>query len=200
MGVSIRAVNDADLEAVYDICLRTGNAGNDASSLYRDPTLLGSIYVGPYVMLPEGRGFVATDDRGVGGYVLGTLDTRSFEEACEARWWPALRARHADPGPSPSTPDDQLRVLLHRPATAPDEIVEGHRAHLHIDLDPRLQGIGVGRRLIDRLLAWMVEEGATGVHLGVDRNNERAVGFYRHLGFVTVLDVGDALYLGRALP
>ena len=67
-------------------------------------------------------------------------------------------------------------------------------------MDPRLQGIGVGRRLIDRLLAWMVEEGATGVHLGVDRNNKRAVGFYRHLGFVTVLDVGDALYLGRALP
>ena len=91
MGVSIRAVNDADLEAVYDICLRTGNAGNDASSLYRDPTLLGSIYVGPYVMLPEGRGFVAPDDPGGGGYVLGTHDTRTLEEACEAPRGPARR-------------------------------------------------------------------------------------------------------------
>lgn len=200
MIVSIRAVDNTDLDVLYDVCLRTGDAGQDASGRYRDPTLLGSIYVGPYVALPEGIGFVAVDGQGVGGYVLGTLDTRSFEASCEARWWPALRARHADPGPSPSTPDDELRALLHRPAIAPDDVVAEYPAHLHIDLDPRLQGIGVGRRLIERMLDWMGEGGATGVHLGVNPSNERAIGFYERLEFVRLADVDGARYMGRRLP
>jgi ribosomal protein S18 acetylase RimI-like enzyme len=199
MMVSIREATSADLDVLYDVCLRTGRAGQDASGLYRDASLLGSIYVGPYVALPEGIGFVPVDERGVGGYVLGTLDTRSFEAACEERWWSTLRARHADPGASPSTPDDELRALLHRPATAPDEVVARHRAHLHIDVHPRLQGVGVGGRLMERMLAWLAEGGAAGVHLGVDVANERAIGFYRHLGFVPLIDVGDVRYMGRRL-
>jgi GNAT superfamily N-acetyltransferase len=199
MSVLIRDVTSADLVVLYDVCLRTGRAGQDATGLYHDTTLLGSIYVGPYVVLPEGLGFVPVDDRGVGGYVVGTLDTRSFETSCEASWWPPLRRRHADPGPSPSTADDELRALLHRPATAPAEVVAGHPAHLHIDLHPRLQGIGVGRRLIERMLTRMAEGGVAGVHLGVDQANERAVGFYRRLGFITLVDVGDVYYLGIGL-
>ena len=197
MGAAIREATTADLDVLYDICLRTGAAGQDATALHDDPTLLGSIYVGPYVALPEGIGFVAVDDRGIGGYVLGTLDTRTFEAACEANWWPALRARHADPGPSPATPDDELRAQLHRPAIAPDEVVEHHRAHVHIDLYTRLQGVGVGRRLMERMLRSMAEGGATGVHLGVARANDRAIGFYLRLGFVPLVDVGDALFMGR---
>ena len=33
---------------------------------------------------------------GACGYILGTGDTRAFEARCEAKWWPALRARYAD--------------------------------------------------------------------------------------------------------
>jgi GNAT superfamily N-acetyltransferase len=199
VDLSIREATSTDLDVLYDVCLRTGHAGEDATDLYRDHTLLGSIYVGPYVVLPAGIGFVPVDARGVGGYVLGTLDTRTFEAACEARWWPELRVRHADPGPSPSTPDDELRALVHRPAAAPDEAVAHHPAHLHIDLYPRLQGCGVGRQLMERMLTWMVDGGAAGVHLGVDRANERAIGFYRRLGFIPLVDIGDVSYLGRRL-
>ena len=199
MEVSIRAATSADLDVLYDICLRTGDAGHDASGRYRDATLLGSIYVGPYVVLADGFGFVAVDDHGVCGYVLGTLDTRMFEAACEERWWPALRARQADPGPSPSTPDDELRAFLHRPATAPDDVVADYPAHLHIDLYPRIQGIGVGRRLIERMLDRLADGGATGVHLGVGLSNVRAIGFYERLGFVPLIDVGDARFLGRVV-
>jgi ribosomal protein S18 acetylase RimI-like enzyme len=187
---AIRPVTAGDLDSLYEIGLRTGNAGRDASGLYSNPRLLGEIYVGPYVMMPEGFGFVALDDDGPAGYVLAAVDTRRFEAECEARWWPALRARYPDPGLNPATPDEELIALIHRPEVASDEVVAGFPAHLHIDLLPRLQGRGAGRIMMDRILAALASRGAAGVHLGADAGNQRAIGFYHHLGF-SILEEDD---------
>lgn len=199
MGARIREAAPGDRGACYDICLRTGDAGGDASSLYTDATLLGEVYAGPYLALAEGLGYVAEDDAGIAGYVLGTADTRAFEAACEASWWPQLRARHPDPGPHPGTPDDRVRGLVHRPPIADEDVVRACPAHLHIDLLPRLQGTGTGRSLMERMLARLRAEGAPGVHLGVARTNEHAIGFYRHLGFGPLAEDEHSLTLGRSL-
>ncbi|MEX0427083.1 GNAT family N-acetyltransferase [Nocardioides sp. DS6] len=202
MTVTIRSATAADLGACDEICLRTGWSGEDATAYYTDPALLGQVYARPYLLLPEGIGFVAEDAAGVAGYVLGTPDTRRFEEACERHWWPALRARHRDPGTSSPvglSPDDRLHALIHRPVPAPEEVIADFPAHLHIDLLPRLQGSGTGRVLIERFLGRLEAAGVPGVHLGVGRANERAVGFYRHLGFTTLLERPDALVLGHRL-
>jgi ribosomal protein S18 acetylase RimI-like enzyme len=37
------------------------------------------------------------------------------------------------------------------------------------------------------------------VHLGVDARNERAIGFYRHVGLHTLRETDDALVMGMAL-
>ena len=182
----IRAVTPDDLDSLYEIGLRTGDAGGDASALYENPRLLGEIYVGPYVMMPEGIGFVALDGDGPAGYVLAAADTRRFEAECEARWWPAFRARYPDPGLNPTTPDEELIALIHRPEVARDDVVARFPAHLHIDLLPRLQGRGAGRIMMDRILTALASRGATGVHLGADAGNRRAIGFYHHLGFSTL--------------
>ncbi|SFC48061.1 Acetyltransferase (GNAT) family protein [Nocardioides terrae] len=197
--VHLREAGPGDRDACYDICLRTGDSGGDASGLYADPTLVGSVYAGPYLTVGPGLGYVAVDGGGVAGYVLGTADTRAFEAACESDWWPALRARQPDPGPHPLTPDDRMRRLVHRPPTVPDAVVRAHPAHLHIDLLPHLQGTGTGRALMERILARFAAEGASGVHLGVARANERAVGFYRHLGFTVLTEDDDGLVLGQRL-
>ncbi|MDH2415675.1 GNAT family N-acetyltransferase [Nocardioides sp. CER19] len=195
----MREAGPEDRADCYDICLRTGDSGADATPLYTDPVLLGAVYAGPYLALPEGLGYVAVDEQGVAGYVLGAADTRAFEAACEAGWWPALRATHPDPGAHVRSPDDRLRRLIHDPPLAPDRVVSAYPAHLHIDLLPRAQGGGVGRLLMDRILARFAVEGARGVHLGVARANERAIGFYRHLGFETLVEDAGSLLLGRAL-
>jgi len=199
VAASIREATLGDRDACYDICLRTGDSGADASGLYEDPALIGEVYAGPYLAVAGGLGYVAEDDAGVAGYVLGTSDTRPFEAACERTWWPALRARHGDPGPAPRTPDERMRWLIHYPSTAADDVVARYPAHLHIDLLPRLQGTGAGRALMDRVLARFGAEGAAGVHLGVGRSNERAVGFYRHLGFAPLAEDTHSLILGRGL-
>lgn len=181
--VVIRAWRPSDLEALYDICLATGDAGADAAHLYRDPKLIGHVYAGAYAALSPETGFVVEDDVGVGGYIVGPADTRAFEACAEAQWWPALRARYADPPGAPASLDERMRHLIHHPARMPRRIVEAYPAHLHVNLLPRLQGQGIGRRLIAHWLETVRGMGARGAHLAVGARNARAVEFYRTMGF-----------------
>ena len=79
-----------DLPGTYRVCTLTGDVGQDASSKYRDPDLLGHIYVGPYLAWGRGTQLVVVDEQGVAGYVLSADDTTAFEAWAEATWWPPL--------------------------------------------------------------------------------------------------------------
>jgi ribosomal protein S18 acetylase RimI-like enzyme len=185
--VHIRLYRPGDLDALYRICLETGDGGADATALHRCPELLGHAFAAPYAILEPSLAFVAEDDAGVAGYVLGALDTRSFEDRLESDWWPALRARYPDPPMyGPWTPDQRVAHHIHHPDRAPKELTESYPSHLHVDLLPRLRGGGIGGRLIQTLLAALRAQGSRGVHLHVRLRNERAIGFYRHLGFVEI--------------
>jgi ribosomal protein S18 acetylase RimI-like enzyme len=183
-GAHVRAFRDEDLPRLYEICLRTAAAGEDATDLVTDPRLFGEVYAAPYAALEPEHAFVLDDGDGQAvGYVLGALDTRDFEARCEASWWPALRARH----PRAAAGDDMdglLVGLIHGPHLAEEEVLREHPSHLHIDLLPEMQGGGWGRRLMARLHDSLTADGSTGVHLGVSTRNHRAIGFYHHLGYV----------------
>src|SRR3546814_4018351 len=92
---------------------------------------------------------------------------------------------------------------LHHPLRMPDIVLRDYPSHLHINLLPRLQGRGVGRRLIERWLRLAAAAGSIGVHLGVNAANQRASGFYRALGFAgisaTVPAAPHAVWLARPL-
>ncbi|MGH7022489.1 MAG: GNAT family N-acetyltransferase [Caulobacteraceae bacterium] len=129
---------------------------------------------------------MAEDKAGVGGYILGALDTSGFEVLLEKAWWPRLRRRFADPTGKPRaawTPDDVRAWQIHHPAPTPAHVARPYPSHLHIDLLPRLQGRGVGRRMMDRWLAHMRGLGSPGAHLGVGPANARALRFYRAYGW-----------------
>jgi GNAT superfamily N-acetyltransferase len=211
----IRAYRPEDERALYDICLRTGADGEDTTDRFTDPRLLGEVYVGPYLALERDLAFVVADDENaggpaggpagglvgglVGGYVLGARDTATFEERCEASWWPPLRERYplADwPGDGP---DAAMVRLLHRPPSADPDVLARYPSHLHIDLLPSCQGGGWGRRLLETLFAALADAGSPGVHLGVSRTNQRAVGFYRRMGFTELSGDGGGLTMGRPL-
>ena len=74
----------------------------------------------------------------------------------------------------------------HRPPVPDPALLARYPAHLHIDLLAVAQGQGHGRALMARLLTALADAGATGVHLGVAAANQRAIGFYRRLGFIEV--------------
>ena len=195
----IREVVPGDLDALYEVCLRTGDGGEDATLIYRNPRLLGEVYVGPYVVLSEAIGFCAVDNDRPAGYVLAAPHTRRFEAQCEAEWWPPLRARYPDPGPDPPTPDEQMIAEIYRPPLAHDDWLAGFPAHLHLDLLPQIQGRGVGRTMMERMLATLAGLGAPGVHLRADARNHRAIGFYHHLGFSTLETDAALVIMGLRL-
>jgi ribosomal protein S18 acetylase RimI-like enzyme len=180
----VRPYRPDDLDALYRVCLETGDAGRDATALHRDPTLLGHVYAAPYGLFEPELAFVLEDDDGVGGYVLGALDTTAFDARLDAEWWPALRSRYPPPpADARDTPDGRLIRMIHRPHRRDPDVLASHPSHLHIDLVARCQRRGDGARLMTTLLDALRAAGSPGVHLGVSTRNERAVGFYRHLGF-----------------
>ena len=199
----IRPYRPADLDALYQICLRTGRNGDDATALYRDPWLIGHVHAAPYGIFQPSLAFVAEDDEGVGGYVLGALDTESFEERLEREWWPRLRGRYPEPPADVPeeewTADQRKAYRIHHDFRSPAEVTARYPSHLHIDMVPRLQGGGNGRRLMNTLTAALREQGSPGVHLGVYAVNTRAVGFYRHVGFTELSSGNGAITFGMDL-
>ena len=184
--VEIRAFRSADLDDLYRICLATAAGGEDGFTLYRDPRLVGHVYAAPYAVLSPRSVFVIEDAEGVGGYIVGTPDTRDFETVLEAEWWPSLRRLYRDPFDEPRSDwsrDQLMSYKIHHPSRTASEIVEPYPSHLHINLLPRLRGRGVGRRLMARWLGTVGDMGSRGAHLAVSADNRPAIGFYRACGF-----------------
>lgn len=187
-----------DMAGAYRTCLLAGDAGDDASGLYRDPDLLGHIYVGPYLAHGGGTQLLPVDESGSAGYLLSTDDTARFEDWAERAWWPPLRARYALR--DDDTPDAELIRHIHAPPRTPPGLARDYPAHLHIDLQERARGAGLGRLLIERLISELASRGVPAVHLGVDAGNTNAIGFYKHLGFHEVDPRPDELIMGMRIP
>lgn len=186
----IRPFREGDLDACYAISLATGHAGGDASHLYRDPKMMGHIYIAPYAVLEPGLTFVVEDRDGVAGFVAGAVDTAAWEERLERDWWPSLRRRYADPAdilPNEQTADQRRASMIHHPAATPAEIVARYPAHLHLNLLPRLQRRGVGSLLLGTWLAAARARRARSFHVGVNRMNTGAMRFWTKQGFAPLL-------------
>jgi GNAT superfamily N-acetyltransferase len=195
--IDIRRATLQDLPGTYRVCLRTGDAGGDATAQYHNPDLLGHVYVGPYVVGEPAHALVATDDDGVAGYCLAARDTPAFAAWAEAAWWPSLRDQF--PRRDDRTPDAAIIALIHDPPVAAPAIVVAYPAHLHIDLLERLRGTGTGRRLVERQLQLLADGGAVGCHLDVAAANTNAIAFYGHLGWEVLERGADAWAMGISL-
>lgn len=197
----IRPYEPRDLDAMYDICLRTGDSGEDATHLYTDPKILGHVYAAPYVMLEPELAFVLEDDTGVCGYVIGAFDTAAFTVRYENAWLPQIRQDYQEPQGDPARfmPEERLIHSLFHPERHLPPFVNEYPSHLHIDLLSRAQGHGQGRRLMETLLSTLREKGSPGVHLGMGIRNERAYGFYKVLGFKELSRNEHAILFGMKL-
>jgi GNAT superfamily N-acetyltransferase len=195
----IRPFEPADLEACYAISLATGFEGGDASHLYRDPKLMGHLYVAPYALLEPALALVVEHDGGVSGFAVGAADTVPWEERLERDWWPSLRERYADPAGVPAearTPDQRRAFMIHHPSKTPSAVTGRYPAHLHMNLLPRMQRRGIGSKLLGM---WLEKVGAHAVHVGVNRANGGGVQFWAARGFEELPVPGRTLWMGRAL-
>ncbi|MEU9730391.1 GNAT family N-acetyltransferase [Streptomyces sp. NPDC048002] len=197
---AVRPYRPDDLPAVEDICVRTAHNGGDSRPHYADPAVFPAAFATPYVELEPELAFVLDDGEGRAvGYIVGTADTPRFAAAFRERWLPTVADRHPAPKGPPTTPDETIADLLHRPERMIVPEVADHPAHLHIDLLPRWQGQGHGRTLMRTFRRALHEAGVPAVHLVMATANTRARAFYDRVGFVEIKvpDPGDATFLGR---
>lgn len=191
----IRSYRPADLDALYDICVRTAEAGGDGRGRYSSDRLVGDIYAAPYVTLEPELAHVVDDGTGNPvGYILGTADTERFVRRYRAEWLPATAGRYAD------DPRDQgMLELHHHPERMLVPELAAYPAHLHIDLLPAAQGRGLGRGLMTAFLRGLRAAGVARVHLGMVPTNTGARAFYDRLGFTEILvpEHENVTYLGR---
>jgi ribosomal protein S18 acetylase RimI-like enzyme len=202
----IRPARPGDQEGAYYVCLKTGDHGNDGEPFYReDPDALGRIFVGPYLLFEPALSLILEDAEGICGYALGAFDSRSFFARFETEWRPALCARFPEPQGNPDqwTRAQQVHYCYHHPDYYCPEPYAIYPSHLHIDLLPRAQGHGYGRRMLEQVMAKLRERGSPGAHLGVSLLNQRAFGFYERLGFQQLIRTGSGsdtvIYLGKSL-
>ncbi len=197
---TVRPYRPADRVAVFDICVRTAEAGGDARGLYKNEDVLPHNFAAPYLELDPELAFVLDDGEGDAvGYVLGTADTARFVARFREHWLPQVGHLHPPPAGEPADGDELMALLLHTPERMILPELAGHPAHLHIDLLPEYQGRGYGRQLLETFLAALHRAGAEHVHLGMVSANTGARAFYDRLGFqvLPVPDPGPLTYLGR---
>jgi len=202
----IRPARHGDESGAYHVCLKTGHHGQDGEPMYgADPDALGRIFVGPYLAFEPELSLVLEDIEGICGYALGALDSHAFYARYEAEWRPRLCAHFPEPEGDQVlwTPVQRLYRSYHRPDYFCPEPYDVYPSHLHIDLLPRAQGQGYGRRMLEQVMDTLRWRGSPGAHLGVSALNPRAREFYARLGFRELIRVGsgedEVVYMGIKL-
>jgi len=201
-GSIVRRAVLSDLPYLYEICLKTGDDGKDASALFSDQYLLGHYYIAPYLAYQAGICFAAEYEYRPRGYIAAVPDTASFARWMEEQWLPPLRKQYPNPfPPARSEKEKSIVDFLHKKHFPTDFDAESrladYPAHLHIDLLPCLQGKGLGRVLMDNLFNELAQRGVPGLHLGVGASNRGAIAFYKKMGFSVLQEHDWGLTMGK---
>jgi len=198
MSLIIRPYKNSDLPRLYEICLKTGDSGKDATELFKDPMLLGHFYSAPYAVIHPELTFILADDDIPIGYILGTNDSESFRQRTEKDWFPPLRIKYPLPDESDNTTDARIIRLIHKGYIPRPELIS-FPAHLHIDILPEGQGKGLGKKLVETFCSRLIEMKTPALHLEVGKRNTDAIKFYEKIGFQLIKDYEWSIAYGILL-
>jgi len=122
------------------------------------------------------------------GYVLCAPDEKKFRQTMFDEYLPKIRKISF-----------LAYALLKREFSAIDKLYEKYPAHLHIDILPDYQRMGLGGKLIDALIEKLKEEKIIGVKLFCSANNKKGLSFYRKYGFTELGKQGGSVIFGYEL-
>ena len=170
--MKIRAYEPRDKEALRNICSKT--APSFDTDKKRDA--LFAAYLDYYIDSEGEYCFVAVNEADIPiGYVISAPDYDRYNARFFSKELPySGKLFRSDP-----------RIWLSLKATAifVRKLKKRYPAHLHIDILPEGQRMGIGTALVDRLREKLRSEGIPGVFLICGAKNEKGVNFYRKYGF-----------------
>ncbi len=185
--IQYRRYQKSDQNDVFTICHKTGYMGEDCSGIFDDVTLFGYMFCYYYIRFEPENCFVAVDsskDRVV-AYIIGTPDAQGYQASFSKKVIPRIILR-------------MIFVTLWRYNKAFKQVLswnsrhetkenslpnEKFKAHLHINVLPGYQRLGIGKKLISLFENRLKEKGISGVYLETSNYNSKALPFYEKNGF-----------------
>lgn len=94
------------------------------------------------------------DEHGICGYVLAALDTPSFYQRVKTEWFPQMRKVYPPNPPQleGKRDHDVIQSFYDDESLMYPPILHPYPSHLHIDLVARVQGKGLGTKMIQHIL------------------------------------------------
>lgn len=184
--MNIRPYEAKDKEAVHYVCL---NSEGPCKSSSRGIKFSLAVYCDYYLEKEPENCFVATDENdNVIGYILCAEDFDIFKESFESEYctrikkWEFRRRKSA------------LRSIIPH-----EKYKDEYPSHLHIDILPEYQRMGLGHKLADVLLNHLREKGVKGIMLTTWIKNTKGRGFYDKYGFALLAEMKNCAVYGKTI-
>jgi len=201
---TIHKYQSKDEPAIQAITYKTGFKGEglEGRNFITDQRLWFMLFIYYYVRYEPEHCFVATAGE-VGdpviGYICGTPDTRTQSQRFKLKVLPRVvgRAFLYTSWRYPRTLLSLIRMAPMMAALDPDaesRIAEQYPAHLHINLLPGYQRLGIGSMLITTFEDHLRTLGIPGLHLETSNYHRKAVPFYLKHGYQIVWDAGPVCH------
>jgi len=184
---TIRNYQEKDREHVRHVSIQTGPKQARQEGPAR-VTLL-TTYCDYYIDCEPHNCFViADDDDRAAGYIVGAED-----------YWAYYKRFSQDYAPRTKGLPLYNRVECLGAAWLPRFLMKKYPAHLHINILPDYQRMGLGSQLMDALTTHLREKGISGVMLGVAADNQKGRNFYHKYGFKKLIRIPMSVVMGLRL-
>lgn len=186
MKMTIRPYEEKDKENVRFVCL---NSEGPCKLSKRGRNFALAVYCDYYIENEPENCFVAVDenDKAI-GYVICAEDFDKFKKHFVEEYYPRIQRW-----------EFKRRKSALRSIIPHEKYKEEYPAHLHIDVLPEYQRIGLGHKMTESLLEHLKKKGIKGVMLTTWIRNEKGRGFYDKYGFALLSEMRNCAVYGLKL-
>ncbi len=182
--ISIRKYQESDREQVQGICMATGSGEAQQNEVFQNMLL--TAFCNYYIEQEPDNCFVAADGQKAVGYVLCAENAEAWAEIFQDQYIAHLDA-------------DPLKMFCQGIMNSPLQFASEYPAHLHIDILPDYQRMGLGTMLMDTLVQHLKEKGIPGLLLSVAGDNTKGKQFYKKYGFQVLAETPHEIVMGIPL-
>ncbi len=184
--MTIRPYDNKDKDAVHNICLYCDGPEDFSEEAIN---FLLSTYCDYYIEMEPHNCFVAVDENDTAvGYIICTEDFDKYISQFKEQYITRI--------PEEET---KYRIFSNNANRLHEKYKDIYPAHLHIDILPEYQRMGIGHLLMDKLLSHLNEKRIRGVMLDVASFNEKGIAFYKKYGFNVIEESPDGIAFGKKL-
>jgi ribosomal protein S18 acetylase RimI-like enzyme len=183
-SISIRKYQESDRAQVQTICLATGSDQATQNKAFQDMLL--TAFCNYYIEQEPDNCFVATDGQKAIGYILcaenADVWAKNFQE---------LYVDRMD--------NEAMKPFYSGIMNSPLQFASEYPAHLHIDILPEYQRMGIGSKLMNALVQHLKDKGIRGLMLSVACDNVKGRQFYKKYGFQVLAETPHEIVMGIQL-